>query len=94
MLDINFLTRDQTQAPARESVESTDSTTREVPPLTAFNIFSLSLIFAALIIKIVLSVMGPVWCSQPSFPLLFVGSFIHSVLNHGPAALGLAPART
>ena len=49
MLDINFLTRDQTQAPARESVESTDSTTREVPPLTAFNIFSLSLIFAALI---------------------------------------------
>lgn len=22
-----------------------------------------------------------VWCSQPSFPLLFVGSFIHSALT-------------
>ena len=67
MLDISFLTRDQTQAPARESVESTDSTTREVPPLTAFNILSLSLIFAILITMCIcvflsgLILLGTLW---------------------------------
>lgn len=49
MLDIIFLTRDQTQALARESVGSTDWTASEVPPLAAFNILSLSLVFAILI---------------------------------------------
>ena len=49
MLDIIFLTRDQTQALARESVGSTDWTTSEVPPLAAFNILFLSLVFAILI---------------------------------------------
>ena len=48
-MDISFLTRDETQALARERVESTDWTPREVPLLTAFNILSLSLIFAILI---------------------------------------------